>query len=235
MERQQYENQLHLLGTAEGSEILELLLRLSQQPKPSRFQLFNYYKEVPVAAAAEMLHLFEESLCCRTNETQTRAIELSRHTIIKCAELPHDVYADARCNPESNEVFLSGFSYVEVLPERRNSIRVKIGGLLYVDVEAGSERFRAKLKDLSLGGCALEVPDKSLLGSYTYFYLNLTLSLTNRPVPITLRVLSRLLRYESESAPCRCILLFELDRGSENLIGMYIAQRQGEIIRELKV
>lgn len=236
MERQQYENQLHLLKEeADSPEILGRLLQLSQQPRPPRFQLHNYYKEVPVAASAEILYLFDDTLCCRTNEIQSRAIELSRHTILKCSDLPHDIYAEARYNAESHEVVLSGFSYVEVLPERRNSIRVKIGGLLFVEVEAGPDRFRAKLKDLSLGGCALEVPEKALLGSFTYFYLNLTLALANRPTPVTLRVLSRLLRFESEGTPCRCIFLFELDRGSEDLIGMYIAQRQGEIIRELKV
>lgn len=236
MERQQYENQLHLLKEeADSPDILAKLLTLSRQPKPPRLQLHNYYKEVPVAASVEILYLFEDSLCCRTNELQSRAIELSRHTILKCPDLPHDVYAEARFNSESREVVLSNFSYVEVLPERRNSIRVKIGGLVFVEVEAGPDRFRAKLKDLSLGGCALEVPDKALLGSFTYFYLNFTFSLANRPAPVTLRIMSRLLRFESQGAPCRCIFLFELDRGSEDLIGMYIAQRQGEIIRELKV
>ncbi len=235
MDRQQYENQLHLLTTEDSGAILSLLVGLSQRPKPPRIQLHNYYKEVPVAASAEILYLFEDSLCCRTNETQSRAIELSRHTILKCPDLPHDIFAEACYSPESGEVMLSGFSYVEVLPERRNSIRVKIGGLLFVDVEAGPDRFRAKLKDLSLGGCALEVPDKSLLGSFTYFYLNMSLTLANRPAPVTLRVLARLLRFESEGSPCRCIFLFELDPGSEDLVGMFIAQRQGEIIRELKV
>ncbi len=231
---QQYENQLHLLTMADSAEILALLVRLSQRPKPPRFLLHNYYKEVPVSANAEVLYLFDDSLCCRTSEIQSRAVELSRHTILKCTDLPHDVYAEASYHPESREIVLSGFSYVEVLPERRSSIRVKIGGLLYVEVEAGADRFRAKLKDLSLGGCALEVPDKALLGSFTYFYLNLSLNLANRPEPVALRIMARLHRFESEGTPCRCIFLFELDRGSEDLVGMYIAQRQGEIIRELK-
>lgn len=235
MERQQYENQLHLLTDADSSEILAKLLALSQRPQPPRFQLHNYYKEVPVSANVEILSLSEDTLYCRTSELQSRAIELSRHTILKCSELPHDVYAEARFDSESREIALYGFSYVEVLPERRSSIRVKIGGLMFVEVEAGPNRFKAKLKDLSLGGCALEIPDKALLGSFIYFYLNFSLTLNNRPAPIALRVMSRLLRFESQGTPCRCIFLFELDRGSEDLIGMYIAQRQGEIIRELKV
>ncbi len=236
MERLQYDDQLHLLTDMAGTAaILELLLSISQQRQPPRIQLYNYYKEVPVASGVENLYLFDDTLCCRTADIQARAIELSRYTIIKCPVFPHDVYASARYNPESREVLLSGFCYAEVLPDRRDAVRVKIGGLLYVDVEAGPDRFRAKLKDLSLGGCALEVPDKGLLGTFTYFYLNLSLTLAERQAPATLRVLARLLRFESTTPPCRCIFLFELERGSEDLIGRYIAQRQGEIIRELKV
>lgn len=234
MDGRQYENQLHLLTTADSGEILKLLIGLSQRPKPPRFQLHNYYKEVPVTAAAEILYLYDDSLYCRTNETQARAIDLSRHTILKCPELSHGVYAEAYYRAESREVCLSRFSYVEVLPERRSSIRVKIGGSLQVEVEAGPHRFQAGLMELSLGGCALEVPDRALLGNYSYFYINLLLPLASRQEPAALRVLARLLRFESEGNPCRCIFLFELNRGGEHLIGMFIAQRQGEIIRELK-
>jgi hypothetical protein len=84
---------------------------------------------------------------------------------------------------ETDEITLSGFSYVEVLPDRRNTLRVKIGGLFQVPIEAGTTTFTAKLKDLSLGGCALEVPDKALLGNFTYFYLNLSFTLQNSQHP----------------------------------------------------
>jgi hypothetical protein len=101
-------------------------------------------------------------------------------------------------------------------------------------MEAGTTTFTAKLKDLSLGGCAVEIPDKVLLGAFTYFYLNFSFDLKNRPEPQKLRIMARLLRFESDNKPWRCILLFEHDRRSEDLIGRYIAQRQAEIIMELK-
>ena len=181
-----------------------------------------------------MLYLFGDTLICRSNPTQTRALKVSHYTIIRSSKLEHDVYANAAYDAETDEITLSEFSYVELLPDRRNTLRVKIGGLFQVPVEAGTTTFTAKLKDLSLGGCALEVPDKALLGNFTYFYLNLSFPLQNQPVPQKLRVMARLLRYESNDKPCRCILLFEHDRRSEDLIGRYIAQRQAEIIRELK-
>jgi len=101
-------------------------------------------------------------------------------------------------------------------------------------MEAGTTSFMAKLKDLSLGGCALEVPDKALMGTFTYFYLTFSFDLKSPAEPQKLRIMPRLLRFEGSEKPCRCILLFEHDRRSEDLVGRYIAQRQAEIIRELK-
>lgn len=233
MEKMQFEEQLRLLDRGAPGEILAKLLSISEA-KGSGLQFFNYYKEVPIAAAVEVLYLFGDSLVCRSNQTQSRAIKASRYTIIRSSQLPHDIYAKAEYCAESDEITLSEFSFVEVLPDRRNALRVKIGGLFQITVEAGPDAFIAKLKDLSLGGCALEVTDKALLGNYTYFYLSFIFQLSNRSEPLKLRLMARLLRFESESGPCRCIMLFEHDLRSEDLIGRYIAQRQVEILRELK-
>jgi len=233
MQKVQYEDHLHLLDRGAPGEILELLLKSTQQGAHD-LMFFNYYKEVPISSAAETLYVFGDSLVCRSNPTQTRAIKSSRYTVIRSSRLPNDIYASAELSAETDEIILSEFSYVEVLPERRNTLRVKIGGLFLVPVEAGTTTFTAKLKDLSLGGCAIEVPDKALLGTFSYFFLTLSLELKNKTGPQKVRVMSRLLRFESDEKPYRCILLFEHDRRSEDLIGMYIAQRQAEIIRELK-
>lgn len=233
MEKMHYEDQLRLLDHTAQDEILELLLSFSQKPSHD-LKFFNYYKEVPITSAAELLYVFGDTLACRSNQTQSRAIKLSKFTIIRSTKLKHDVYATAAYNDETDEITLSAFSYVEVLPDRRNTLRVKIGGLFLVTIEAGTNSFVAKLKDLSLGGCAIEIPDKGLLANFTYFHLNFSFPLQGRQDPYKLRIMARLLRFESDNAPCRCIFLFEHDLRSEDLIGRYIAQRQAEIIRELK-
>jgi len=104
-----------------------------------------------------------------------------------------------------------------------------------VTVEAGSDSFIAKLKDISIGGCALEIPKRTLLGKFTYFYINFVFDLKIDPQPQPLRIMARFLRFENETDPALGTFLFEHDKRSEDLIGMYIAQRQAEIIKELKV
>lgn len=234
MELLDHEDHLRLLGQGEPRELLDLLVRISQK-SPQSLQFFNYYKEVPVSSPVEVLYLFGDTLACRTNEIQSRAIKSKRYTVIRSPKLLHDIYASAQLNEEANEIVLSGFTNVEVLPDRRGTLRVKIGGLFRITVEAGPGKFEGKLKDLSLGGCAIDIPDKALLASFTYFYLNFSFELKNNPQPQKLRIMARFLRFESSTAPFRCIFLFEHDKRSEDLVGMYIAQRQGEIIKELKV
>ena len=235
MESFQHEDYLRLLGRGEPGEIVDLLVRLSHKANPE-MQFFNYYKEVPVSSPAELLYVFDETLACRSSDLQKQAIKNCRYTLIRSPQLPHDVYATAILNEVTNEIILSEFAYVELLPDRRTTLRVKIGGLFRVTVEAGSDSFIAKLKDLSLGGCALEIPDKSLLGKFAYFYINFSFDLKNRPQPMQLRIMARFLRFEGEEeSPARGIFLFEQDKRGEDLIGMYIAQRQAEIIKELKI
>jgi len=234
MENTRFEGQLRLIGQGGSAEILELLLGLSPQ-EFSGLQFFVYYKEIPIFSTAELCYLFDDTLVCRATPLLSRAIRACRYLLIRSPKLSHDIYASAEVNADSGETILSAFSYVDVLPDRRGTVRVKIGGFFQVDMEAGLDTFKAVLRELSLGGCALEVPDKSLLKQFTYFFLNLTFDLKNNSSPQKLRVMSRLLRFESNDAPCRCILQFEHDTRSEDLIGMYIAQRQAEIIRELKI
>lgn len=209
----------------EGAILKELLRLLRQHPLPD-VQLLNYYKEVPVFSPARIVYLFGDTLICHAGEAQARAIGFSKETVIRAAPLKHDVYASAHFDPVTREVTLSDFCYVEVLSERRAAIRVRMQAPPEVVIEAGPGRFTGRMLDLSLHGCAIEIADRKLLGSFTYFYLNLE-------TPFKARLLSRLMRVEGDTRRLRCVFLFEHDRRSEDQVGRLIAQRQAEIIREL--
>lgn len=229
----QHTEQVRLLERVPAGKLLDRLSQISQK-SPKGLKLFNYYKEVPLSSTLELLYIFGDTLACRATPTQTNAIKNGRYSIIRSDQLEHDVYATAEYSQDTDEIILSDFAFVELLSEKRDSMRVKIGGLFQITVEAGADSFTARLVDLSLGGCALMIPDRELLQNFSYFHLNINFNLDGSPEPHRLRVLARLLRVENEQAPFRCILLFEHDLRSEDLVGRYIAQRQTEIIRELK-
>lgn len=216
-----------------SSAVTDDLLALGRlQPLPV-IQFLNYYKEVPVFAAATVLEVADNELICRTNEAQTRVIEFSGYTILKGAPFRHHVHARAHVDPDAGTVVLSDFNYVEVYPDRRTSVRVRMQVPPVVGIEAGATSFNGRLLDLSLDGCAVNIADREPLGNFSFFYLTIDMPLRPHQEAVKPRVMAKLAKVNEHNKLFRCIFLFEHDKSSENQIGMLIARRQTEIIREL--
>lgn len=196
-------------------------------------QLLNYYKEVPVSAPAKLFTQAENSLVCRTSEVQARVIEFSEYTIIKGSPFQHHVYAHALYDKETGEIALSDLHYVDVHSNRRRSVRVRMQVPPVIELEAGATKFNGRMLDLSLDGCAVNIPDRNLLENFSFFHLTIAMPLKPHQTPGTTRLLAKLARVYQQNRLFRCIFLFEHDKSSEDQIGMLIARRQTEIIREL--
>ena len=209
------------------------LLKLTSSGSNTDVQLLNYYKEVPVSAPARILAVSKSGLVCRTNVVQARAIEFSEYTIIKGAPFRHHVYANALYDKESGEIALSNLHYVEVHSNRRRSVRVRMQVPPLIGLEAGATKFNGRMLDLSLDGCAVNIPDRSLLESFSFFYLTISMPLKPHQPPGMTRLLAKLAKVYQHNRLFRCIFLFEHDKSSEDQIGMLIARRQTDIIREL--
>lgn len=214
--------------------VMDELFRLQETKKLQGLQLLNYYKEVPISATVSNLRISEGTLFCRTNETQARIIEFTKHSILKSENLQHHIYAAADYNSDTREVALSDFSYVDVLSKNREAIRVRMHIPLTVLIESGPRNFRGRLIDLSLDGCAIDVATHELEDSKAYSYLNIEMPLKTGREQIKVRVMASFLKANQQQVRLsRCIFLFKHDK-SEDQICKLIALRQGEIIRELK-
>jgi hypothetical protein len=212
----------------------EEVITLLQSPPLPEVQFLNVYKEVPVSGPAQYLHTSDDKLFYRTNDVQSRVIELSNYTVIKAPKLKHDVYAAAHYNPETKEVALSNFSYVDVLSHKRSSIRVRMHVPLEVMIMAGPNNIKGRLLDISLDGCAIAVTKTDLLSKFVYFTLILDVPQKTGKASMNARVMARLIKKVEASNFYRCVFLFGHDKRSEDQIGNLVAQRQAEIIRELK-
>jgi len=114
------------------------------------------------------------------------------------------------------------------------SVRVKMDSLFPLIVEAGSTQFSGKLRELSLNGCAVDIPDQQLMGSYKFFYLNMDMPFKTFKGTHKTRIMVKFVRGEQGARSYRCIFTFEHDNTTEDQIGRLLTQRQTEIIRELK-
>lgn len=230
---QNYEEH-HLVRLEGAPAVFDELLRLQGARKLQGLQLLNYYKEVPIWAPADNPRIAENFLFCRTNEAQSKIIEFTKHSILKSENLQNHVYASADYNSETKEVVLSDFSYVDLLSRRREAIRVRMHIPLTVLIESGTRSFKGRLIDLSLDGCAIDVPTHELDDMKAYSYLNINMPLKNGREEVKVRVMANFLKARPHFKLSRCIYIFQHDKNSENLIGKQIALRQGEILRELQ-
>lgn len=221
------------MENAGESTIEDDLLKLAGLKPHSDVNLLNYYKEVPVSAPAKIIYTPEKGVVCHTSDVQARVIEFSGHTIIKGAPFQHHVYATALCDEETKEIILSDLHYIDVHSNRRKSVRVRMQVPPVVGLEAGASKFNGRMLDLSLDGCAVNIPDQNLLENFSFFYLTIAMPLKPQQPPNTTRLLAKLAKVYQHNNLFRCVFLFEHDKSSEDQIGMIIARRQTEIIREL--
>lgn len=234
MKTELFDNNLFCLMEQPGDDTIEDdLLKLARLKPRHEVQLLNYYKEVPVSATASILRVAEGTLVCRTSEAQSRVIGFSEYTIVKGAPFRHHAYANARRDPDSGEVVLSGLSYVDVHSIRRASIRVRMQVPPVICIEAGGAKISGRLLDLSLDGCAVNIADQTLLEKFSFFYLTIDMRLKTQASPIQPRIMAKLVKVYPHNKLFRCVFLFQHDKSSEDRIGMIIARRQAEIIREL--
>ncbi len=217
-----------------NDNIVEILLGIVGAEKPAEVRFLNFYKEVAIVSTATITYAFGDTLSCRTSDAQARAIAISNNTIIRSSALRHDVFAKATYQSDTKEVFISDFYYVEVYPERRTSVRVKIDSLFPLIIEAGPMQFNGKLRELSLHGCAVDIPDPELMGNYKFFYLNMDMPFKTFKGTHKSRIMVKFVRGEQGPRSYRCIFTFEHDNTTEDQIGRLLTQRQTEIIRELK-
>lgn len=217
-----------------NDNIVEILLGIVGAEKPTEVRFLNFYKEVAIVSTATITYAFGDTLSCRTSDAQSRAIAISNNTIVRSSALRHDVFAKATYQPDTKEVFISDLFYVEVYPEQRTSVRVKLDSLFPIVVEAGPMQFGGKLRELSLHGCAVDIPDPQLMGNFKFFYLNMDMPFMTFKGTNKARIMVKFIRGEQNNRSYRCIFTFEHDNTTEDQIGRLLTQRQAEIIRELK-
>lgn len=211
----------------------ELLAVFNTLPAPE-VTFLNFYKEVAIVSPVDLTNISDDSLTCKTTDIQCRAIATSNSTIIRSASLKHDVFAIASCRSDTNEIIISDLTYVEVYTDKRSSVRVKMDSVHSIQIEAGRNQFNGYLLELSLNGCAVAIPDRQLLENYKYFYLNIDIPFTTIQHSNSTRVMAKLIRCEQKDTNNKCIFVFEHHHSTEDQIGRVLAQRQIEIIRELK-
>lgn len=209
--------------------IIEVLSAVMDDRIANDLKLLNYFREVPINFGASIDHIEKGMVELTVHQLQAALMQQQKETLIRSSHFKHDVVAKvSKAGPEKRFAFLTAFSYVQILSDRRANIRVGVSENVQVDVSFGQLRLQGRLKDISIGGMAIIAPEKE--GIDENARVKLTFSLRGHGVEIP----GTVLRVVDEPPRKGYVIQFTPDSKSDATISQYIFQTQSEIIRELK-
>lgn len=228
-----YEHLSSLSQQDDRTETFNILKRLALERKG--IKLLNYYRDVPVEHFGRVINVEREEAEIETSELQAKLINLQRKTILKSGMLGHHVLADVRhVDSERQRAVIGNPRYIRLHSDRRNAVRVQLKRPIAIMMEVEGNRISGSLKNISLGGCAVDTLVKDLLEQNQTASLNLKLPDSHTGEFSDIRLETRIIRVEGEHIPYRCALGFIHDRTTEGVVAGFLHQRQVEIIRELR-
>jgi hypothetical protein len=206
------------------------------------FSFLNYYKEIPVSYDARLVSMENDMAEFEVHEYQAKVISIEKKVLIRSHDkspVSEDLVGDVfYVNANRKKVVLSRFRYAKIRSDLRRFVRVCLDGhgrRSDADIYCDTEIIPATVRDISLGGVALQVHgDLGPLG--TGKEVNLILKL-EAPDDLALReigVTATVVKIVESGPSTTCFLEFHSERHSQQSLAYYINQRQVEIIRELK-
>ena len=226
-------NYYNLLPTTDvrkdEESILEALVAIKDNKVANDVKLLNFYREVPINFGVSIDHVERGLVEMTVHQLQAALMGLQKETLIRSGHFRNDVVAKVnRAGTENGVAFLSHFSYVQILTDRRSHIRVTVSENIDVSFRAHQLRLQGKLMDISIGGMAFLAPDKQGIEDNTRGLISFSLKGNRLEFPAIL------LRIDDEPPEKRFVFQFNLDSKSETHISHFVFQTQSEIIRELK-
>lgn len=200
-----------------------------------KFKLINYYKGMPLSYPATLTSVDRGAADFDVKGEQAFAIEQSRFAFIRSPLFKHDVFAETQyVNVKKCAAVFVKFSYVEIMAERRNFIRLVPDPSVTTVIESQLGAIEGKLFDLSLSGLNVIVDQYFALATNTSTPVRFNISNIDQSININVTIPAELIVIKDDSSPYNYKFTICPDKALESSLSRYIFQRQIEIIREIK-
>jgi hypothetical protein len=212
----------------------EILAILKAAPKKV-LKLINYYKGLPLSYPATINSIDRGIVDLDVQQEQAFTIERNRSTFIRSPLLKHDVFAQAQyVNIKKKAATFVKFSYVEIMAERRNFIRMEPEPSPDAVIESPLGVINGNLYDVSLSGLNISVDQYYPLEINAETSVRFRLRDMEQRLDIKVTVPAKLVGIMDGSQPYHYKFIICPDKWLERNLSQYIFHRQIEIIKEIK-
>jgi hypothetical protein len=207
---------------------------LSSTPHPC-ITLTNIYKEIPITCPATLCEIKGHHLELQTSELQIAAIAQCQEAYIQSPLVGLPILGKLDdIDIRRSTVQLSNFSYRQLHVNSRSTVRVRFKKPISIIAYAGSNKISGVIHDISLGGCCINTLIRHGLENAADLQIALKLMDHATGLGLSMQIPCSLVRITGNSPPFMCILRFNHTTQSEQLLSIYINQRQLEILKELR-
>ncbi|HXE95850.1 MAG TPA: PilZ domain-containing protein [Dongiaceae bacterium] len=198
-------------------------------------KLINYYKGLPLSYPASIAAIERDSIDLDVKAEQAFTIEQSRSTFIRSSLFKHDVFAQVLyVNVKKQAASFAKFSYVEIMAERRNFIRLALEPSPDTLIESPQGIIEGNLYDISLSGLNVSIHHSCPLTIDTETSIRFKLKRNEQDVDLQVCVPAKLIAIRDNFLPYSYKFTICPDKFLERKLSQYIFQRQIEIIGEIK-
>jgi hypothetical protein len=198
-------------------------------------KLINYYKGMPITYPASITSIDRGTVDLAVKAEQAFAIEQARSAFIRSPLFKQDVFAQLQyVNIKKRAAFFAKFTYVEIMAERRNFIRMSPDPKPDTIIESPQGTIEGKLFDLSLSGLNILVAHSCPFEIVSEASIDFSLNDPEQNRVVKLNVPAKLIDIKGDSLPYYYKFSIGVDKNIERMMSKYIFQRQLEIMREIK-
>ncbi|MDR3579267.1 MAG: PilZ domain-containing protein [Oryzomonas sp.] len=217
------------------AEILATLKNALAGKKLPAFKLINYFKGLPLTYAATLDAVEHGILDLDVQPQQAVAMAADHYTLIRCKLFPHDIAAHVQyVNVPRHAVSLSKLRFVEIMAERRSSVRLDLAHPTQAAFPFQGQDMHGRLSDISTGGAAINTDEYLDMPTGNETILRFLLPDPTQDKLLPLKVEAKLVHIEGHASPYSYRFAIHPEKLLEQQLSRYIFQRQIEIIRDLK-
>lgn len=217
------------------ADILALFKQELQKRKSIEVRLINYHKGLQITYPALIVGIEKGTIELDVHPDQAVVMSTCRYTFLRSKLLKWDLYADVHyVNIKKRAASLRKFSYVEIMAERRNYLRLELDQLIVCLLKTSEKTIRGKLVEISVKGVCLQIDQSCSLEDGSDATLMFLLQNESQDVSYNIKVPAVQVGMFGESLPRYYRFEIFPDKQSERHIAQFMIQRQVEIIRKLK-
>ena len=213
----------------------EIIAILQSAPPKTVLRLINYFKGMPVSYSATINSIDRNNVDLDLQGEQAFTVEDSRSAFIRSPLFKYDVFAIAQyVNIKKRAATFTKLSYVEIVAEQRNFIRIKPEPTPVATIETPEGTIEGALYDISLTGLNISIDNYCQIERGTETKIKSTFRNIEQDLTINLNVTAKLVTIKDQLRPYSYIFTFSADKELERQLSQYVFKRQIEIIREIK-